>query len=65
MLDPALHRKRASYYRRVFPTPSLAELEGRIERIRAELGRFRGVRVRRLAKHVFAFDCTGRSGRGR
>ncbi len=60
VLDPALHRKRASYYGRVFPTPSLAELEGRIERIRAELGRFGGVRVRRLAKHVFALECAGR-----
>ncbi|MDJ0847521.1 MAG: hypothetical protein QNK04_03965 [Myxococcota bacterium] len=53
VFHPERHRRRAAYYGRVFPTPTVAELEGKIERIRLQLGRFDDVRIRPVAKHVF------------
>jgi surface carbohydrate biosynthesis protein len=47
------HRSSAAFHAHRFPALTVSDLEGRIERFRRLLGRFEGVRVTRLAPHVF------------
>jgi hypothetical protein len=47
------HRSSAAFHAHRFPALTVSDLESRIERFRRLLGRFEGVRVTRLAPHVF------------
>jgi hypothetical protein len=49
----ANHRNGAAYHAHRFPGVSVAELNARIERFGAQLGRFGGVRAEARSRHVF------------
>jgi hypothetical protein len=49
-----MHRRSgAAFHTHRFPALTVSDVEGRIDRFRRVLGRFEGVRVTRLAPHVF------------
>jgi surface carbohydrate biosynthesis protein len=50
------HRNSRSYHDHRFPTLTTADIEERVARLRRELRRFDGVRVSRLAPHLFRVD---------
>lgn len=53
IFDPEKFRVRKEYYARIFPTPSVAELEAKVSRFRERIGRFEGIRIRLLVENVF------------
>jgi hypothetical protein len=47
------HRNSAAFHRHRYPEVSSAELRARIERLGRQLGRFHGIRVRRMGRYLF------------
>ena len=50
------HRNSAEYHDHRYPGVTLGGMQARVARLRDQLGRFRGIRIRQLSEHIFRVE---------